>query len=252
VACRRLQVNMLLATVPVDASNQPVDLPRVLIEGETDGLLLVGAFVDATISRLLRSRPAPAVLVDGYAEENGYDSVVSDNFRGAHQAVAHLLQHGHRRVAVVASQPDSYPSIAERRRGAVQALREQGIEPIFADSPLGREPAAEAVARLMGATSDVTALFCCNDESAIGALEALRGLGRDVPGDVSLVGFDDIDLAAHVVPALTTMQVDKVSMGRLAVQLLANRVEYPASGHVSLVLGPRLVERRSVRSLGGA
>jgi len=92
----------------------------------------------------------------------------------------------------------------------------------------------------------VTALFCCNDETAIAVLQAAQALERRVPESLSIIGFDDIDLAAHVTPALSTMQVDKISMGRMAVQLLANRVGYPAASHVTAVLRSTLIERQSV------
>src|SRR5213596_2103943 len=74
--------NMLYATVPVDQDNHPVELPRMLQGDGLDGLLLVGAFVDATIERLMQRDALPTVLVDAYAAENDYDSVISDNFRG--------------------------------------------------------------------------------------------------------------------------------------------------------------------------
>jgi LacI family transcriptional regulator len=248
--CRRQQINLLYATMPVDEENHPQELPRMLLEDDLDGLLLVGAFVDATIARMMQRRATPTVLVDAYAAENGYDSVVSDNFRGAYQAVAYLIRQGHRQIGVVGSQPSAYPSIAERRRGYLQALQDHGIaEPFFADSHLVREAAAAAAADLLRRAPGVTALFCCNDETAVGAMQAAQAIGRRLPADLSLVGFDDIDLAAHVVPPLTTMQVDKVSMGRLAVQLLAYRVAHPGASGVTTVLRPTLIERQSVRAI---
>lgn len=246
-ACRRHQINLLLATVPVDQENHPVEVPRMLGEDGLDGLLLVGAFVDTTIAGLLRGRPAPLVLVDGYAEENGYDSVVTENSRGAQAAVAHLLARGHRRIGIVASTADAYPSIADRRRGFLQALADAGIaERYFADCPLGLEPAHAATLELLRRSPEVTALFCCNDETAFGAIQAAHELGRRVPDDLSVFGFDDIELAARIAPPLTTMRIDTVSMGRLAVQLLAHRIEWPMAASVTAVLQPRLVERQSV------
>lgn len=249
-ACRRQQINLLYATVPVDQDNHPTEQPRMLLEDGLDGLLLVGAFVDSTIARLMQRRNTPTILVDAYAAENGHDSVVSDNFYGAYQIVAHLIERGHRRIGVVGSLPNAYPSIEERRRGYMQALRDHDIAAqFFADGHPTNEEAAVAVADLLRRAPEVTALFCCNDDAAIGALQAAQASGRRVPGDLSLAGFDDIDTARHLVPALTTMRVDKVSMGRLAVQLLTNRVEFPESGRVTIVLRPTLVERSSVRTL---
>lgn len=249
-ACRRQQINLLYATLAVDEENHPQELPRMLLEDELDGLLLVGAFVDTTIARLMQRRATPTVLVDAYAAENSYDSVVSDNFRGAYQAVAYLIQSGHRHIAVVGSLPNAYPSIAERRRGYLQALHDHAIaDRYFADSHLTPSEAATAAIHVLREHPHISALFCCNDTTAIGVMQAVYKIGRRLPDDLSVIGFDDIDLAAHVHPALTTMQIDKVSMGRLAVQSLANRVAFPASGCVTIVMRPKLLERQSVRAL---
>ena len=249
-ACRRQQINLLFASVPVDKDSHPEELPRMLLEGELNGLLLVGAFVDLTITRLLDRHKTWTVLVDAYAADNHYDSVVSDNFRGAYDAVVYLIERGHRKIGLVGSRPEAYPSIQGRRRGYLQALHDYAIaEQYFADSHIISHEAAEAVTTLLKRSPEITALFCCNDQVAIAAMQAAQALGRNVPDDLSIIGFDNIDLAAHVTPALTTMHIDKVSMGRLAVQLLLDRAEFPSRNCVTTALRPTLIERASVRSL---
>lgn len=248
MACRQQQINLLYATMSVDVDNYPQELPRMLLEDDLDGLLLVGAFVDPTIGRMMERRTMSTVLVDAYAVEHTYNSVVSDNFRGAHEAVSYLIRNEHRHIGLVGSLPSAYPSIEERRRGYLQALQEHGITPqYFADSHIPSEQAAEAAADLLRRFPRITALFCCNDAMAIAVMQAAQALGRSVPDDLSIIGFDDIDLAAHVTPALTTMRVDKLSLGRLAVQLLANRAAFPTMSCVTTVLRPTLIERQSVR-----
>ncbi len=248
--CRRYQINLLFATVPVDEDNHPQDLPRMLLEDNLDGLLLVGAFVDSTITRLLERSSKSTVLVDAYAVGNGYDSVVSDNIRGAYMAVSYLIERGHRHIGLVGSLPNAYPSIADRCSGYIQALHDHGITRQYsADSHIATNEAAETVADLLRQYPQVTALFCCNDMMATAAMQAAQALGRRLPDDLSIIGFDNIDLAEHVTPALTTMHVDKVSMGRLAVQLLINRADFPAASRVTTMLRPTLVERQSVCSI---
>jgi len=250
MACRARQINLLYATVPVDEDNHPTELPRLLQQDQLQGLLLVGAFVDTTIAKLMQRRSTPTVLVDAYAMGNNYDSVVSDNYRGAYQAVDYLIQRGHRHIGVVGGTPNTYPSIEERRRGYQQALRDRGIaEQYLADSHVDAHDAVRAALALLQPSPQITALFCCNDDSAIELMRALQASERRVPDAISLIGFDDIDLAAQVIPALTTMHIDTVGMGRLAVQLLRNRVEFPAAGLVTTVLRPTLIERQSVRTL---
>jgi LacI family transcriptional regulator len=249
-SCRRQQINLLYATVQVDADNHPLELPRMLLENDLDGMLLVGAFVDSTIERLMQRRATPMVLVDGYASENAYDSVVSDNFRGAYEAVSYLIARGHRHIGLIGSLPNAYPSIEERRRGYLLALHDHAIgAPYFADSHISIQEATAATTALLHTSPQITALFCCNDEMAITAMQVAQELGRRLPDDLSIIGFDNIDLAEHVTPGLTTMHVDKISMGRLAVQLLANRVEHPSASCVTAVLQPTLIERESVSAI---
>ncbi|HNP72680.1 MAG TPA: LacI family DNA-binding transcriptional regulator [Kouleothrix sp.] len=249
-SCRRQQINMLYATVPVDEDNYPQELPRLLMEDDLDGLLLVGAFVGATIAHLMQRRAIPTVLVDSYAADNSYDSVVSDNFRGAYQAVSYLIRSGHQHIGLAGSLPRAYPSIAERRRGYAQALADHGLaEQYFADCHFNQSEAIVSTQALLRRAPQVSAMFCTNDYMAVAVTQAAHELGLRVPEDLSIVGFDDIELAAHVQPPLTTMQIDKISMGRMAVQLLTNRAEQPAAGGVTLMLRPTLIERQSVRAL---
>ncbi len=247
-ACRKHKINMLFATVPVDLDNHPQELPRMLFEAHLDGVLLIGAFVDATITQILQRQGLPAVLVDAYSTDHDYDAVLTDNFRGAYDAVSHLISLNHRQIGLVGTLPEAYPSIADRRKGYQQALSDHGIaETYFADCHLSIEEGVAVTAALLEAEPAITALFCANDLVAIGAMQAARKVRRQVPADLSIIGFDNIELSQHINPQLTTMHVDKVSMGRLAVQLLAHRAENPNANPVTTVLRPSLIERQSVR-----
>lgn len=251
-ACRRHQLHLLYATMPVDEDSHPLELPRILIEEDmADGLLLVGAFLDETLAQVVKHQSSPIVLVDAYSASNHYDSIVSDNFNGAYQAITYLIRHGHRHIGLVAGHPQAYPSIQDRRRGYIQALQDNQISDFyFADCHLiNRQEIMETTADLLQRNSQITALFGANDEVAITVMEVAQTLGLHIPDDLSVVGFDDIDLADCISPSLTTMHVDKVSMGRLAVQLLVNRVKYPESSPVTTVVRPHLVERSSVQGV---
>jgi LacI family transcriptional regulator len=249
-ACRRQQINMLFGTLPVDEDNRPLDLPRMLGEDELDGVLLLGAMVEGDVADLLERRATPTTLVDAYARRGAYDSVVTDNFSGAYAAVCHLIGRGHRHIALVGSLPDGYPSIEERRRGYIQALAENAVvERYFADTHAYGLETGEMVRELLRRHPQVTALFCINDNIASLAMRAAQGAGRRIPEDLSIVGFDNIELAEHLTPALTTMHVDKVSMGRVAVQLLLNRIEHPEASPITALIRPTLVARQSVRTL---
>jgi len=166
---------------------------------------------------------------------------------GAYQAVSYLIRQGHCQIGMVGSLPDAFPSIEQRRRGYVQALFDNDItERYFADSHMAYDQVADSTVELLRRQPQVTALFCGNDLTAAAAMQAARSTGRRLPEELSIVGFDNIDLAEHLTPSLTTIQVDKAGLGRLAVLLLTNRAEFPDAACVTATLRTTLIERQSV------
>jgi LacI family transcriptional regulator len=244
--CRQHQINLFYAHMLVDEENNPLELPRLLLEHQANGLLILGAWLNDSMTRLLQPPETLLVLVDAYATTDLYDAVITDNEAGGYQATSYLIEKGHRQIAIVGSLPCSYPSIQGRRSGYLRAMTGHGLEPRFVDSHLHPDSAVPVATAYLDKHPEVTALFCCNDEVAIGVLSAVQALGKCVPQELSIIGFDNIALAQHVTPALTTMRVDKRGMGRLAAQLLLNRLEYPEAGQVCAVIRPTLIERQSV------
>lgn len=245
--CRRRKLNLLYATIPVDENNVPLEMPRLLSETQADGFLLLGAFADETLLRLFGETSRPVVLVDAYADGAPYDSVLSDNQNGAFQATSALIARGHRRIGLIGGHAQAYPSLRERWEGYRQALRAHGLSDHYHGGCVPTDEAAtQATITLLRDHPAVTALVGVNDTVAIAAMRAAQALGRRVPEDLSIIGFDDIDLARHVTPTLTTMQVDKAAMGRLAILLLSSRLEAPEAERDTVVLRPRLIERESV------
>ncbi len=151
----------------------------------------------------------------------GIDTVQPDNIGGANLAARHLLELGHERFGVLAG-PASLTTIEDRLRGfRAEIERSGGSVPeehvVYGD--FSRSGGYEAATRLLERAPDVTAVFSLNDAMAVGALAAYRDRGLDVPSDVSLVGFDDISLAADVYPALTTVRVPMEDLGRRVADL---------------------------------
>lgn len=245
--CRRHQINLLYGTLLVDASNRALETPPLLFNDSLDGLLLVGVRLDETLGATLARLRTPFVLVDAYSEALKVDSVLSNNYRAAYTAVEYLWQLGHRHIALVGGGPASFPSIAERYRGYQQALLDHGMtETYAADCELRSDAALEAARSLLLSHPEITAIFGCNDEMAIATMQAARELGVAVPQRLSVIGFDDIELAQHVIPALTTLHVDKVLMGQMAMQLLLWRLENLDATRVTTLIDAPLVERQSV------
>ncbi len=160
------------------------------------------------------------------------------------------MSRGHREIAIVGTAPDAFPGIRERRLGYEQALSEGGLTPHFVDVPYyDHERAAAAAVQYVLANPEVTAIFCANDLVAITFLQVARPAGISVPDRISVMGFDDIDLAHIIAPALTTMAVDKPGMGRLAVTLLLHQLEVGKVSGAKTLMKPTLVERATVRTI---
>lgn len=247
--CRVREVDLLFAAMPVDDQYYPLEVPRLVTERACDGLIVVGAHLSRVTTALMEDGP-PSILVDAYAEDVAFDCVVSDNVAGARAAVDHLIANGHRQICLVGSEPESFPSILQRRRGYEQAIAEAELPSHIVDSPHALpEAAAAAAVRYLEAHPEVSAAFCCNDAVAVALIQTAQLAGIDVPGRLSVVGYDDIDLARYVSPQLTTMAVDKLGMGRLAVTLLLHRLEFGQAAMTQAFIRPRLVERASVRRI---
>ena len=190
----------------------------------------------------------PYVVIDGdpTRHQNG---VTVDQALGARLATQHLLDAGHATVWHV-SGPNEWFDSAGRVEGWRSTLEAAGVEVppvISADWSLG---AGYSAGRMLARVSDVTAVFAANDHLALGIMKALSEAGRSVPGDISIVGFDDIPEAAYLTPALTTIRPDFESVAASAVAMLVDQIDngsgpLPTTGPMP----PVLVERASVRSL---
>lgn len=247
--CRQRGINLMYANIEVDASNHPVLWPQLIREDRLEGLILVGTFIEGAIDQLKRQIDMPIVLVDSYAPHLSYDSVVTDNIGGIEQVVEYLVGRGHRNIGLIGANDQSPPSIRERREGYVRALRARGIDEHFIElSQLSRMAGEEAAHRLLTRRPDITAIVACNDETAIGVMHGVAACGLRVPGDVSIVGFDNIDLARDVTPALTTVHVHKAWMGSLGVRALLERIHNPDQPRTTITVATQLIERSSVES----
>lgn len=249
--CQRNNLSMMFANIEVDKKNRPAKLPPMLLDQHVDGILMVGTFLQDTIHLIGNRLEKPLVLVDAYAPGGRFDSVVTDNINGAYAAVKYLIQQGHEHIGLVGSYSDSYPSIRERRKGYLRALKYHKISHAYIeDSHFNRAGGYTATMTLLARAPRITAIFACNDEVAVGVYRAAHELGRRIPEDLSVVGFDDIMLAEQLNPALTTVHVDKPMMGMLAVRHLKDRAENPDRPTLTTLLSTDLIVRGSVRRIG--
>ncbi len=242
-AARARQMNLLYATLPVDERNEVIDVPTHILDQPLDGALIVGPFSDRTLADLLGARSFPAVLVDGPSYPRNVDVVASDNAGGARVAVRHLIDQGHQRIGLITSQQSSDPNFLQRAEGYLCAMREAGLAPLH--GPMSGHGVAVTVKRMLEEHPDVTGFFCVNDRFAMDAMKVAIGEGRRIPETLSVIGFDDIDSARQLTPSLTTMAVDKVGMGRRAIDVLDFRIQWPDAAPTVTTLLPNLVLRES-------
>jgi DNA-binding LacI/PurR family transcriptional regulator len=223
--------------------------PSRLAKRPRDGVLLIGSYPEETIAHVLEGIGAggfPVVQVDGSRPRPFMDCVGTMNLHGARDATGHLIANGHHRIAFSGRLRRRIPSFAERHRGYLSALANHGLDRFEIEiineneiSPLPRD-----------GDLPYTAVFVDNDYDATILMRLLQAEGIRVPDDVSVVGFDDTPHATQVTPALTTMRVDTLSMGRLAIDALRFRWRWPEAAPFMTSLQPTLIERRSVRRIG--
>ena len=222
-----------------------IDAIRALVGRLVDGLVLIGGDVpDDEITELCGR--IPTVVVARNLAESEHHCVWMDNVDGGFQATKHLIDHGHRRIAIVRGQPH-HPDTTDRLEGYQNALREHGISfdgSLVLDGDYSAESGFRCVEQLLDTTTDVTAIFAMNDMMAFGARLALHRHGARVPDDVSLIGFDDQMEASYTIPPLTTVRQPAREMGESA----ANAVLAMISGESTATVGLRaqLIERESV------
>lgn len=220
---------------------------------EAEGFIVLGTELEeadvAAFSRLDR----PVVFIDTWYDFLPFDFVDMNNEDSVFTIVSDFADRGHRRIGMVKGAIETR-NFKLREEGFVASLARLGLEYdhalTFSVDSTFHGATADMRALLQGGRRLPTALFCANDIIACGCIRAFRHEGIRVPDEVSIIGFDDLPLSAVVDPPLTTMQVSKAQIGRMAVQLLATRMRSETgSPPVKALIGGSLVERQSVRDL---
>jgi LacI family transcriptional regulator len=223
-----------------------------LMHGLTDGALIVlPGESSEELERLLDGGYRFVVVDPRLRLDDRIPSVSAAHASGADQAMRHLLELGHRRIGAITG-PRGWVATEDRRRGYHAALAGAGILPdpgLEIESDFEIPGGREAAGQLLDLAEPPTAIFAFNDNLAIGAIQAARARGIRVPDDLSVVGFDDVELATIVTPALTTVRQPLAEMGRTAVSLLTRLLENQRIETLHIELGTRLVVRDSTAPL---
>jgi DNA-binding LacI/PurR family transcriptional regulator len=242
-AARAEGFSVMIAVVdPADPASQAAAVEHLLDQGAA-GLILVGP--GATASEAVSDASLGVPLVVMHAAE-GSAGGAADQFAGGRTAARHLLDLGHTALAHLAGRAD-WLEAESRARGFAAELAEAGLEPAAIASGDWTPESGYLQGGALLARGGFTAVFCANDQMALGLLHAARDAGIEVPGALSVVGFDDIGEAAHYAPALTTLRQDFPELGRRAIaSLLAQLAGAEAPGPMP---APELIVRESTRSI---
>ena len=212
-----------------------------------DGIVLMGVDPDDPEVAKLLEADIPLIGVDLDVTGARATHVASDNVGGARLAVRHLHSLGHRRIAIIAGPEHQKPG-ADRLVGFRAELQALGIEGRPEYEQVGdwyTESGERATKALLALPEPPSAIFAAADLMAVGAMKAARDAGLTVPDDLAVVGFDDIQLASLLDPALTTIHQDKVGLGRAAARALLEQIENPDFTPAALTLPVELIVRAS-------
>lgn len=224
------------------------DLPMMIQRQQVQGLLVLGYFVPEFFS-LLQKFDLPIVLVDHELPSSGVDVVNFDDEQGGYLATRYLLDAGHSHPAIIAG-PLKYLSIQKRLSGYRRALASYGIaydEAFVRWGDMDLAGGYREMLSLLEMQQPPTAVFCCNDLMAVGAMGALRAHNRAIPEDCSIVGYDDIALIERLDPPLTTIRAETALLGKQGLELLLERIMSPTIVPRRITFEVRLIERESVR-----
>ena len=206
----------------------------VLVRNRVDGLLLVSAGDRGALSRARLPEGLPLVALDREGPRPGVDCVVADHAAGGRLATRHLIALGHRHIGCITG-PRRVSSGVQRLGGYRLALEEVGLpveRGLVQVGDFHPESGWACARRMLAQRPPPTAIFACNDLMAMGVLRAAHELGRVVPRDLAVVGYDDIELCRYTIPPLSTVAQPKREMAREALRLMARRLREPRAAPV--------------------
>jgi LacI family transcriptional regulator len=248
----RVGVALLHVAVGYDLKLE-ADHIRLLLEHGVEGMVLVGTHHRPESYRLLKDREIPFVTTYAISSDPGVPFVGFDNRKAGGMAARYLADLGHRRLAMIAGVTRSNDRAAERVRGFLHGAGQAGIDDVeVIEAPYRMDSGEAALRVLMARRPDITAVFCGSDILAAGAIKACRQRGIAIPDDLSVIGFDNLELAEYMSPPLTTIAIPAETMGERAAEfLLADRGERQLRARVELET-QLIVRRTSAPPLGSA
>jgi LacI family repressor for deo operon, udp, cdd, tsx, nupC, and nupG len=232
-------------------SSDPQFIFDYLDDSRADGIVALDGSLSSQMLQesLDRSENLQIVFACEWHKSGNYPSVQTDNRQGCRLAIDHLAQLGHTKIGYINGRSDNVLT-ASRRDDTHEALSDLGLNCVdewFFDGNFSMEGGVRAAHQFLNLQNRPTAMFCANDETAFGLISELNKHGVSVPDDLSVVGFDDIDISRYFIPALTTIRQPRIELGARAAEMIIDRIQSggQAGGLPQETLPVELVVRNS-------
>ena len=216
-----------------------------------DGIIVIGMYPDEFYQQMKKTQ-IPIVLIDSYCNDHYYNNIRIDDAYGSYMATKHVLDCGHREMVFFVGQLKENGVMKKRLAGYRQALEEYGLpyreENVF-EGQIDYESGVRMAAKLAASNLPATAVVAAADILAIGAIKGFYDAGLRVPEDISIIGFDDLEISQYLAPGLTTVRQQISMKGQRAVELLLEHIADPSLSKQEEILPLKLIERGSVKKL---
>ncbi|MBD1576721.1 MULTISPECIES: substrate-binding domain-containing protein [Vibrio] len=228
------------------------DYVRMLAGKRVDGLLVMCSDLDEDLQKMLDGHPdIPKVVMDWGPETSKADKIVDNSEEGGYLATRYLLDHGHTDIACLSGHFEK-AACKERIAGCKRAMAEKGLtipDEWLLEGNFECDTAVIAADKILAMDKKPSAVFCFNDIMALGLMSRLQEKDLRVPEDISVIGYDNIDLSPYFSPPLTTIHQPKRRLGKTAIEILLERIKDKAHAKQVFEMVPEIIERSTVKKL---
>lgn len=223
-----------------------------LIHRAVDGIIFATPNILPTDSLVqdTHKRRVPMILIDRGINAREQGQLLVKEYEGAYEAVSFLIAQGHRHIAML-KEKEGYYKLTDRVAAYQDALKDHGLlvrKEYFSSGDLNLAGGYSAAAKVL-AHSEITAIFCGNDEMAMGAYQAVEAVGKKIPEDISIIGFDGLEISEYLVPGLTTVYQPSFDIGFYAAKFLVEAIHHPETKLPNKIFETTFIMRNSTKSI---
>ncbi|WP_130836608.1 LacI family DNA-binding transcriptional regulator [Lachnoclostridium sp. Marseille-P6806] len=241
---RKIGYHILISGTDVDESYR-----KLVYERNLDAVIAIGVYPDEFFEQF-KKIGIPAVLIDSYCKDEHFHNIRIDDELGGYMTTKYMLEKHHTKIGFLSGRMKEDGVIKKRHEGYKRALSECGIpydEALIFEGEVDFDSGVEAAEKIVRDGIPVTGIVTTADVLAIGAIKGFYRMGKHVPADYSVIGFDDLEISGYITPGLTTIRQDIYGKGRMAVEILARTLENRSYPRQDIAMQFEVVERESVR-----